>query len=270
MVLVIKLEVNDLKEKEKFEDKIEGLPSGIAISWGLGKQPQRGPKRELSIEQIVEAAIDIADTEGLEALSMSRLASSLGFTPMSLYRYIPSKDDLLLLMQEKVTDIDYPNGEVETDWREKMRQYVRICIKVFQDHPWFSDIPITSVPVTPNQLKAVDMALRTTRNLPLNDYEKMSIVLLLSGYSRWCGIIIKDMNKAIQTGKLPSEISGLDYTAALKKLVKQENYPDLYPVLMSGAYTEENKEENPVGNDFDFGLERMLDGIEHYLLTKEK
>ncbi|WP_349772308.1 TetR/AcrR family transcriptional regulator [Lederbergia citrisecunda] len=259
-----------MKDEEKIDREIEKLPSGIAISWGLRKQPQRGPKRELSIDQIVEAAIDIADKEGLAALSMSRLASSLGFTPMSLYRYIPSKDDLLLLMQEKVSDINYPNEEVETDWREKMRQYIRICIKVFQNHPWFSDIPITSVPLTPNQLKWVDMALRTTRNLPLNDYEKMSIVLLLSGYARWCGIIMKDMSMAIHTGKSPGEISGLDYSAALKKLVTQERYPDLYPVLMSGAYTEENEDANTIGNDFDFGLERILDGIEHYLLAKEK
>ncbi|MBS4196289.1 TetR/AcrR family transcriptional regulator [Lederbergia citri] len=259
-----------MKDKEKSDHEFEGLPSGIALSWGLGKQPQRGPKRELNIDQIVEAAVEIADKEGLATLSMSRLASSLGFTPMSLYRYIPSKDDLLLLMQEKVSDIDYPNEEVDADWREKIRQYVRMTIKVFQDHPWFSDIPITSVPLTPNQLKWVDMALRTTRNLPLNDYEKMAIVLLISGYARWCGIIMKDMTMAMQTGKRPGEISGLDYTAALKKLVTQDRYPDLYPVLMSGAYTEEYKEKNTVGDDFDFGLERILDGIEHYLLSKTK
>lgn len=259
-----------MKDKEQKDYELEDLPSGIAISWGLHKQPQRGPKRELSIDQIVETAIGIADREGLAALSMNKVASTLGFTTMSLYRYIPSKDDLLLLMQEKVADIDYPADEPEMDWRDKMRQYVKLSINVFQVHPWFADIPITSVPLTPNQLRMVDLALRTTRNLPLNDFEKMAIVLLLSGYARWCGIIMKDMNMAIQAGKSPSSISGLDYSAALKKLVTPERYPDLYPVLMSGAYTEENAEENTIGDDFDFGLERILDGIDHYLLTKEK
>ncbi|MEH7503431.1 TetR/AcrR family transcriptional regulator [Neobacillus drentensis] len=257
-----------MKDNDKINHELDDLPSGIALSWGLGKQPQRGPKRELSIDQIVDAAIEIADKEGLAALSMSRVASSLGFTAMSLYRYIPSKDDLLLLMQEKVSDIDYQTEQPKADWREEMRQYVRICMNVFQVHPWFGDIPITSVPLTPNQLKLVDMALRTTRNLPLSDYEKMSIVLLLSGYARWCGMIMKDMSMAIQAGKKPSAISGLDYSTALKKLVTQERYPDLYPVLMSGAYTEENEGENTIGNDFDFGLERILDGIEHYILSK--
>jgi AcrR family transcriptional regulator len=249
------------------EEKKGSLPEGVAISWGLGKQPQRGPKRELSIDQIIRAAIEIADQDGLSALSMNRLATSLGFTTMSLYRYIPSKDDLLLLIQDAACEISFSENE-EIDWREKMREYVRLSIDIFRKHPWFSDIPISGVPVTPNQLKLVDIALRSTRGLPLNDYEKMSIVLLLSGYARSCGLILKDMDKALKAGKSPGAFTGLDYSSALKKLVKPEQFPDLYPVLLSGAYTEENEEENTVGNDFDFGLERILDGIEQFLSLK--
>jgi AcrR family transcriptional regulator len=243
------------------------LPEGVAITWGLGKQPQRGPKRELSIDQIIKAAIEIADQDGLSALSMNRLATSLGFTTMSLYRYIPSKDDLLLLMQDTACEISFSENE-EMDWREKMREYVRLNISLLIKHPWFSDIPISGVPVTPNQLKLVDRALGCTRELPLNDYEKMSVVLLLSGYARSCGIILKDMDKALQSGKSPGAFTGLDYSSALKKLVTPEQFPNLYPVIMSGAYTEENEEENTVGNDFDFGLERILDGIEQFLSLK--
>lgn len=256
-------------KKDSDFDKEAILPPGVAISWGLVKPSQRGPKRELSTEQIIEAAIEIADKDGLAALSMSRLATALGFTPMSLYRYIPSKDDLLLLMQDSVSKISFPASEEDTDWRKGMFDYVKTSINVFVEHPWFSDIPIAGTPITPNQLKMVDLALRTMRNLPLNDYEKMSIVLLLSGYARWCGIITKDMNMAIKAGKSMDAFSGLDYSSTLKKLVTPDQFPDLYPVLMSGAYTEENKGENTVGDDFDFGLERILDGIEYYLTLKK-
>lgn len=258
-----------MKKKESKDFELDNLPSGVAISWGLGKQPLRGPKRELSIDLIIEAAIEIADNNGLSSLSMNKIAASFGFTTMSLYRYIPSKEDLLLLMQEKVSDIDYPEVDQRTDWREKMRQYVRIIINIYQAHPWYIDIPISSIPLTPNQLKMVDMGLRTTRNLALDAHEKMSIVLLLNGYARWCGTLMKDMTMAIQEGKSLSAISGHDYSLALKKLVSQESYPDLYPILMSGVYTEENEEDNTIEDDFDFGLERILDGIEHYLLSKE-
>ena len=76
------------------------LPRAVALAWGVAANPQRGPKREMSIERIVDAAIEIADAGGLAAVSMASVASALGYTPMSLYRYVTSKDDLLVLMQE--------------------------------------------------------------------------------------------------------------------------------------------------------------------------
>src|SRR3954462_15876956 len=81
------------------------LPRGVALAWGVAANPQRGPKRELSIERIVEAAVEIADAEGLAAVSMSSVATSLGFTTMSLYRYVSATEDLILLMQEYGTGL---------------------------------------------------------------------------------------------------------------------------------------------------------------------
>ncbi|GIN72751.1 TetR family transcriptional regulator [Bacillus sp. J14TS2] len=251
--------------KEKMD---EGLPRGVALSWGLGKQPKRGPKRELSIEQIVEAAMAIADKEGLLAVSMNRVATSLGFTSMSLYRYIPSKDDLLLLMQDAACDIPNSLKKKDIDWRKNLRNFFHAIVGVYIKHPWFGDIPISGVPNTPNNLKAVDWALGGLRNLPLNDHEKMAIILLISNYARGCGMIQRDMTQAIQAGASPSTLSGQEYSSALKQLVTSEHFPNLQPIIASGVYTDENNENNNVGNDLDFGLERILDGIEHYLQLK--
>src|SRR6478752_614939 len=79
------------------------LPRGVALAWGIAASPQRGPKREMSVERIVEAAVEIADAEGLGAVSLAAVAASLGYTPMSLYRYVSAKEDLVLLMQEEAT-----------------------------------------------------------------------------------------------------------------------------------------------------------------------
>jgi len=252
------------------DDKIaESLPRGVAISWGLVKQPQRGPKREMSIKQIVNAAMSIADKEGLQSVSMARVAALLGFTPMSLYRYVPSKDDLLVLMQDAACDIPIPPVDKNKSWRENLHEYFRSTLKAFRDHPWFGDIPISGVPITPNNLKVIDWALRCIQELLLNDYEKMSIVLLISSYARSCGMIQRDMDRAIEKGATPDAFSGRAYTSALKLLVTKERFPNLYPIVDSGVYTEENTEDNNVVNDFEFGLERILDGIEHYLDLKE-
>lgn len=247
------------------------LPPGFALSWGLTKPPQRGPKREMSIGKIVEAAMAIADREGLGAVSMNRVASSLGYTTMSLYRYIPSKDDLLLLMLDAACDITIPEKDEEgMDWREKMRLYFRASLDVMRRHPWFTDIPISGVPVTPKNMEIVDLGLWSTRDLPLNEFEKMSVVLLLSSYTRSCAVIMKDMDTAMKAGKSPGSFTGTDYGPSLKKLVTPERYPDLYPLVMSGVYTEDIEGVNPVGDDFEFGLERILDGIERYLESKTK
>ena len=83
------------------EDADLELPRGVALAWGVAADPQRGPKREMSVEKIVDAAVEMADAEGLGAVSMAAVAARLGYTPMSLYRYVSAKDDLMLLMQEE-------------------------------------------------------------------------------------------------------------------------------------------------------------------------
>src|SRR5690606_4129742 len=69
------------------------LPHAHAVTWGVAALPHRGPKRELTTERIVEAAIAIADEHGLEAVSMGKVAAAVGVAPMSLYRYVTGKDD---------------------------------------------------------------------------------------------------------------------------------------------------------------------------------
>jgi Transcriptional regulator len=257
-------------EKPDLEhEALQSLPNGVLLSWGKVKQPKRGPKGELSIPQIVEAAVKIADRDGLAAVSMNRVAQSLGFTTMSLYRYITSKEDLLILMQEAVCVFDPLVERPDTQWREEMSDYVRLTVRLLREHPWYLDIPIMSIPITPNNLRIVDTGLRTMRALPLNDYEKMSFVLLLSGYARNMGVIMRDMDRAIQMGAAEGTFSGQAYTEALKHLVRREDYPELYPLVQSGVYTEEGWESNPIGDDFEFGLNRILDGIEMYAESKK-
>lgn len=247
------------------------LPHGVALSWGLVEPPKRGPKRELSVKQIVNAAITIADENGLSAVSMNRIASSLGFTPMSLYRYIRSKKDLLILMQDAASQLNFPAFHDPADWRLDMKTFVRLNLDVYTAHPWFLETPIYSVPMTPNSLKVVDWALGTMKDLPLNGPEKMSIVLLLSSYARSCGIIQRDFTLAVRSGENPEAFSGKGYGQTLMKLATAERFPYLHQMVASGVYTDENTDEaGDVGDDFEFGLERILDGIEHYLEEKSE
>ncbi|BBN97716.1 TetR/AcrR family transcriptional regulator [Sporolactobacillus terrae] len=246
------------------------LPNGIALSWGLGKPSSRGPKREMSLKQIVDTAVSIADKDGLAAVSMNRVAKSLGFTAMSLYRYIPSKDDLIILMQDAISDLSIPLEKAEHGWREAMEAFVQATIDVYKEHPWFLETPIYGVPMTPNALKVVDWALGGLQHVPLEDSEKMAVILLLSSYARACGILQKDMARAMQLGSPPDAFSGKGYADTLASLVTPERFPYLHSVVASGAYTDENQSSEDAGDDIEFGLKRILDGIEQYLKKKKE
>src|SRR5580658_368521 len=75
-----------------------GLPAGIAAAWGVRERPHKGPKPALSLSRIVDAAVRVADADGLDAVSMGRVARELGAAPMSLYRHLSAKEELLELM----------------------------------------------------------------------------------------------------------------------------------------------------------------------------
>jgi AcrR family transcriptional regulator len=233
------------------------LPHAVALSWGVAERPQRGPKRELSIERIVETAIEIADAEGLAAVSMARVASALGFTTMSLYRYVTSKDDLLLLMQDAVADLELPEPP-EDDWRAGLTQWTAASLDVFVRHPWYSRIPVSGAPMTPNVLRIVDTALRAMRSVPLSDEEKLATVLLLASYVRGVGDVQSDL---VTSGTSEDEATGARFAAALAQLVTADRFPDLAPLIESGVYTASEFD------DFRFGLERLLDGIQRFVET---
>jgi len=225
----------------------EALPRAIALAWGVAASPQRGPRRELNIERIVEAAVAIADEQGLGAVSMSSVATALGFTTMSLYRYVTAKDDLVLLMQEAALGVP-PLSVTETDdWREGLTRWYRASLEMYAEHPWVLDVNISGEPNTPNNLAWLDAGLGVLEQTSLDDTARLSAVLLVSGNSRWEAQVLR----------------GLDRDATvdprlLASLVTADQFPHLHPVIASGAY---DAEDNP----FEFGLSRILDGLEHYM-----
>ena len=241
------------------------LPRGVALAWGVAAHPQRGPKRELSIERIVDAAIEIADAEGLGAVSMSRVAASLGFTTMSLYRYVTSKDDLILLMQEGASLMPVPDDTLERGWREGVTAWVLGIRAGYQEHPWLVDIPISGAPITPNSLTIVDWFLREVRSLPLSDGEKMSALLLLTSYARATSAQERDLGAAAAASD-PADVTGERYFEALAELVTPERFPYLSPLLAAGGYVAEPGTGSiETDDDFEFGLQRILDGIEYHV-----
>ena len=235
------------------------LPRGVALAWGVAANPQRGPKRELSIERIVEAAVEIADAGGLGAVSMASVSASLGFTTMSLYRYVSAKDDLVMLMGEAGFGTP-PEVVREADgWRDGLRVWSRAQIAMYERHPWLLDIPITGTPMTPNSLAWLDAALEVLADQPLDSEEKLSVALLVMAQTRWQGSIERGYREAARAAGTPENDLDLAAAAVLRELITAEEFPYLRVILEHGAF--EPGPEDP----FAFGLDRVLDGIERYI-----
>jgi len=234
------------------------LPRGIALAWGVAANPQRGPKREMSVERIVEAAVELADAEGIGAVSMAAVAKKLGFTPMSLYRYVSAKDDLLLLMQEEATGMPSLAYRDVEGWRAKLGVLFVEQVAIYLRHPWILALPITGSPVTPNSSHWIEAGLEAVDALSLSLDDKLSVVLAVTGAARWQGMVHAGYDAAArETGRTDAEVA-LDESRLYERVIDADEYPRLRELIDAGGFVSE-------ADPFRFGLERTLDGIEAYV-----
>ena len=234
------------------------LPRGIALAWGVAANPQRGPKREMSVEKIVDAAVELADADGIGAVSMAAVASRLGFTPMSLYRYVTAKDDLLLLMQEEATGLPPARDLEGQDWRARLLSLYEAQVVIYLRHPWMLSLPITGSPITPNSSAWLDAGLAALEDTPLTAEERMAAALAVTGHARWCGIVQAGYTEQSRgTGLRPDQVAARE-AALFDRVITAEEFPALRRAIEDEVFLSD-------ADPFRFALERTLDGIAAYI-----
>ena len=223
---------------------------GMELLWGEAGRPSRGPKPGMSVERIVRAAIDIADAEGMGAVSMQRVAAEFGFTTMALYRYVPGKSELIDLMVDTAVGEPPDLSAIEGGWRPKLAEWARLTWACFQRHPWIL-AEVTTRIMGPNQLGFLESAVLAMRDTGLSGLELLSSVLAVNGFVRSLAPFAADLS---QDG--PNE-----WEVAMLEVIRQhsDRFPALTATIAQGAFA-------PSGfDDFEFGLQRVLDGIEVYV-----
>jgi AcrR family transcriptional regulator len=228
------------------------LPESLRRLWNRAASAKE-PRRSLNLDRIVSAAIEIADTEGLSALSMARLAERLGSAPMSLYRHVASKEELYDFM------IDAAAGElgaaVTDDWRAGLTAWIANLMALYRRHPWILQLPLTRPPLDPGQLDWLERGLLIQQSTPLTMAEKLGIVLTLLEYVRGHAAIANSLEGADASLPLP-------YGQLLAQLVDEGRFPMITAALGAGAF-----EPPPIDSgadlqdDFQFGLKLILDGV---------
>jgi AcrR family transcriptional regulator len=230
-----------------------GLPPSIELAWGLREPPGRGPKRGMTLDQIVNAAIKVALTEGIGGLSMARVATELGLATMSLYRYVSAKDELLALMIDAALGPP-PPADPQEHWRAGLTRWAEAVRAAYRRHPWSLRVPITEPPLGPNNVAYLDAALRSLAGVSMSEQDKLSTVLLLSGFVRNNATMTVDL-QAGATANPPAATYGM----LIAQLAKPERFPALHRAIVSGSLDDEDDDSD---SEFRFGLDRILDGVE--------
>ena len=149
----------------------------LALLWGTRGTPTRGPKPGLSVERIVAAAVALADAEGLAALSMRRVAEALGVGTMSLYTYVPGKEELLdVMLDTVVAETEQGGGDDDGDWRARLERIARANRALFAAHPWLLDVASVRPVVGPNVMAKYDRELRAVDGIGLGDVEMDAVL----------------------------------------------------------------------------------------------
>ncbi|MFI6103844.1 TetR/AcrR family transcriptional regulator [Streptomyces sp. NPDC051310] len=235
-----------------------GLPASIEAAWGLRERAAKGPRPGLSLRGIVDAAVSVAAAEGLAAVSMGRVAKELGASTMSLYRYVAAKDELYLLMFDTAIGAPPPPPAPGTGWREALAGWARAQREAFQHHLWALHVPISGPPATPNSVAWWDRGLAALAGTGLDEGSKTSVVLLVSSFVRSEAGLRADLDAAMRaTGEAPGALMGR-YARTLRRLADPERFPALAKTLDAGVI---DRVDGP-DDEFRFGLERLLDGIE--------
>lgn len=246
------------------------LPASIEAAWGLRERPGKGPRPGLSLERIVGAAVEIAGAQGLGAVSMSRVAGGLGVSTMALYRYVAAKDELLALMVDMAGGAPPPPASADEGWRAGLERWARGYLAVLHRHPWILRVTITAPPVTPNQILWLEDGLRSMAGTGLKESQKVSVILLLSGYVRNYATLNADVvAAAMEPGSVTREVA-LSYGRILAGLTDPQRFPALHTAIAAGAFGDDDQQDLGMDDEFTFGLERVLDGVEALVRTRRR
>jgi AcrR family transcriptional regulator len=240
------------------------VPKALQAAWGLRDRPTKGPKPVLSVDRIVAAAVDVAGAEGFAAVSMSRVAGALSSSPMTLYRYVASKEELTVLMAEAaVADPPAPRAPEES-WRSALERWAAEMFAMFRRHAWFLQMPVSGPPATPRQLAWLESGLRSLDGLGLTDAESVSMLLLLNGYVRYEASLQGQMADAARSDGRSVDAAMSEYGTLLRHLVQKDRFPLLRRAIDAGVLDEPSEPDA----DFAFGLARVLDGIDAFIRSK--
>jgi AcrR family transcriptional regulator len=208
----------------------------------------------LSRERVLRGAVAIADAGGIGSLTIRSLAQELGVKPMSVYHYVANKDEIL----DGIVDLVF--GEIELpsaggDWRSEMRRSAISARRVLRRHPWAIQLLQSRTIPGPATLRHHDAVIGTLRGAGFSVEMTAHAYALLDSYV---------YGFALSEDSLP--INGPETVAEVAESMNQQVSPDEYPHLVEFATEHILKPGYDFGNEFEFGLNLILDALARSIL----
>ncbi|GAB2836926.1 TetR/AcrR family transcriptional regulator [Lentzea nigeriaca] len=236
----------------------------LALLWRTQERTSRRGKPDLSVDRIVQAGIALADADGLKALSMRRVAESLGVGTMSLYTYVPGKGELIDVMVDTVQAAT--GREVVEGWREHLTYVARENLALYRRHPWLLQVAPSRTVLGPQVAAKYDFELRGLDGIGLSDVEMDSVLNLVLGH-------VQNSARGLTAAAVTEKETGLTDQQWWDAAV-----PFLMTVFDAARYPVASRVGNAVGeahqsafspeHSFEFGLTMILDGIAQLIATR--
>jgi AcrR family transcriptional regulator len=229
-----------------------GGRTSFDLMWSVPAKSTRGPRPKLSLDAILQAAIAMADAEGLDALTMAGLAQRLRVAPMALYRHVPGKQELIELMSERA--LGPPPAADDGDWRDAIGRWARANLESLVARPWLIEAVSRRRTPGPNLMGWLDSALAALARSGLPDSRLIEGVLLIDGHARSTAQLL--------TGAPATPEWADNFGRALQASRGDLRYATLNRLAEAGTLAPA-EEQIP----FEFGLQRILDGIEVFVAS---
>jgi len=230
----------------------------LELLWRKRPQPSRGPKPALTVEGIVEAALRVADAEGIAAMSMRRVADELGAGAMTLYRYVPGKAELLDVMLDTVYG-ELPKRVVPGDWRARLDEVARENRELYLKHPWMLHVAVSRPPLGPQVMAKYEYELAAVEGIGLTDVEMDATVALINGYVHGAVRAAVEARQVIQHSGMTDKQWWLAHVPHLDRIADIDSFP--LATRVGTAVGDEFDAPYDSDHAFEYGLGRLLDGV---------
>ncbi|MFY7066423.1 TetR/AcrR family transcriptional regulator C-terminal domain-containing protein [Nocardiopsis changdeensis] len=239
------------------------IPKALLSAWGAHPVSRKGPRPSLTVGRIVEVAVGLGDRHGPGAITMSRTAAELGVGTMSLYRYVESRADLLLLAVDAA--LGSPPPPAGATWRERTAELARGLRRVYRAHPWAAEVPVTAEPLAPSFVRWTEEGLAALEETGLDVSDRAQILILLWTYARAEGELAGDQARVRASEEMDAATAHRAFGHRLRTLVPEDAFPRVRELLAADLLSPERaaRADDPAQDEaeFDLAVGLILDGV---------